>query len=186
MLRLELLDRFGGACVSFAVECRRPIDGLLAGRDLAVSADEEGRPATWLVAATPGHGLVRSALAGVRPSEWWRYDPSVAGAVRLADVLAGHPEALLPRAAFAPEGSEELALAYGTHVSHGPHLTPDEVRIRIREFELAEAASRKELSAARDALAAATAEHRQAHRAMARLVRGRLRVRAVLRMPGDG
>ncbi len=61
LVRYEVLRRFGGVYVDTDVECRRPLDGLLAGVEAFSALEMPGRAACGIIGAVPGHRLFERA-----------------------------------------------------------------------------------------------------------------------------
>lgn len=55
LMRCEILARFGGVYFDTDVECRRPLEGLLAGVEAFAALELPGRVGTAVLGAVPGH-----------------------------------------------------------------------------------------------------------------------------------
>ena len=61
LVRYEILARFGGVYFDMDVECRRPLDHLLAGVEAFAALELPGRAGTAVLGAVPGHPLFERA-----------------------------------------------------------------------------------------------------------------------------
>jgi mannosyltransferase OCH1-like enzyme len=133
LLRLEILWRYGGVYVDADVECRRPLDPLLEGRDLLV-ATEKGEVAAAVLGATAGHPFIAQARAEIKPrkSYGWTVEEKT-GAGFLAQVLAGFPDVSpVPEVlAHADEGRD----AYAVHHSDTAWKQANMLRTAVRDAQ---------------------------------------------------
>jgi mannosyltransferase OCH1-like enzyme len=169
ILRLELLFRHGGVYVDTDVECRAPIDDVLAGVEFFVAELKPGRVGTATMGSVAHHPLLDEALDAVRPREFYGFDKSVAGPDFVAALVDGRSEVtVFERHLFdPPEGDDQKALAVHHHarswkddaewkrtaLTTGRRLK--EVRRELDDERRQHAAARREIASLKAQLAAA-------------------------------
>jgi hypothetical protein len=136
LLRLEILWRYGGVYVDTDVECRRPLDPLLEGRDVLIAA-EKGEVAAAVLGAAPGNALLAQARAEIEPrtTYGWTEDEKT-GAGLLARVLARFPDiAPVPELlAHADEARDTYAVHHSDTVWKEAHALRAAVRDAQERF----------------------------------------------------
>ena len=123
ILRLEILYRHGGVYVDTDVECMRPMDDLIAGRNFVGVCLKPGRMTNTFIASVPEHPLLERALREVRPLEvYWTVSAppdalkEVAGPPLLRRLVRYYPDVeLLEPSVFFPSTREERERAIGVH-----------------------------------------------------------------------
>ncbi len=108
LLRLEILRRHGGVVVDPLLTARR-LAPLLRDATCFAAADAEGRAATTLVGAAPGHPGIAAAIAAQRPREWSGYDADATGAGALERARAAGAEIVLVRGFEQSVGADETS-----------------------------------------------------------------------------
>lgn len=119
LLRLHLLERFGGVYVDTDMECLRPIDELLDGVEVfAGELKSGGRLNNAIIGAVPGHPVLRQAVATARVQERdadGRFDKTASGSLFVDALLSlATGVTVFPSSHFYPE-TDELDVAYAQH-----------------------------------------------------------------------
>ena len=144
LLRLFLLERFGGVYVDTDMECLRPIDDLLEGVEVfAGELKPGGRLNNAILGAVQGHPVLRRAVATARVQgdpDGGRFDKTASGSLFVDALLSTANEVtVFPAAYFHPE-ADELDGAYAQH--HMARSWKDEVgwaeAARVAERRLAQ------------------------------------------------
>lgn len=145
ILRLEILNRFGGVYVDVDFECLRPIDELLDGVTCFFGALDSGRISNAIIGARPGHPLFRRALDELRPrSTYGPIDREGTGPLLLDRLLGDFSDVTV----FGPEIFYATTPATAVYAYHLPARTwKDEglLRADLRRAERARAHAQDEL-----------------------------------------
>lgn len=140
VLRYEVLSRFGGLYVDTDVECKRPLDPLIAGVT-AFAAWE--RPdlvvGTGMVGATAGHPAMKRMVDEIRHTVGTGRQDKATGPGLLTRVLVDFPEVtIFPAELFHPyhvtelyRRDEDFSEAYAIHHWSGSWKTREDYRAQI-------------------------------------------------------
>lgn len=79
LLRLEVVNRFGGIYMDTDFECLRSVEPLIKGVDLFVAYLDEKRTNNAIIGAVPEHPLLSLAIDEAAPREFFGYDKAAAG-----------------------------------------------------------------------------------------------------------
>jgi len=117
ILRLEVVNRFGGVHVDADFECLRPIAPLLDDSiEFFIGYRKPGHVNGALFGAVPGHPLLAEGLARIRPREDKSYDKDATGPKFLEELLTGREGVTyFEPPVFYPRTADELDAAYARH-----------------------------------------------------------------------
>ena len=117
ILRLEVVNRFGGVHVDADFECLRPIEPLLDDSlDFFIGYRKPGHVNGALFGAVAGHPLLAEGLAAIRPRADGAYDKDATGPKFLEALLTGREGVTyFDPPVFYPRTADELDRAYATH-----------------------------------------------------------------------
>jgi len=121
ILRLEILNRFGGVYLDTDLECLRPLDDVLGDKEFVGVCHKPGRITNTAIASVAGHPLVERALRAVRPLETYWTGKSerlkeVAGPLLLERLVGDYPDvSLLEPPLFFPSNPDERERAIAVH-----------------------------------------------------------------------
>jgi hypothetical protein len=164
ILRLEVLNRYGGVYCDIDFECLRALDPLLEGVDFFTAYLKPNRVNNAIIGSVPGHPILVEALAELRPVTTYGYDKAAAGPHFFDSLLKRHPEAtIFAPQLFYPNGPAERRGAFAVH--HAARTWKQD-----GEFRGAALLAEERLERARAELDRANAE--------IRLLKGRLELRA--------
>ena len=160
ILRLEVLERYGGVYVDADLECRRSLDGLIDGLDFFACYLSEprdgssGRIGNGIVGAAAGHPILTRAVAEVRVSADGSIDKSATGTVFFSRVVSEFPDArVFERRLMYPLTRAEQRDAYAIHHWARSWKTPEELRASLFKAETRLAEANEELEQLRAELA---------------------------------
>lgn len=152
ILRLEVLAHQGGVYLDADLECRRPIDELVAGLDFFACylseprAGGKARVGNGIVGAVPGHPILERAVTEVRLSVDGSIDKAATGTVFFTDLLARFPQArIFDRGVFYPLTRAEQRDAYAIHHWARSWKSPEELRASLFRVETRLAEANEEL-----------------------------------------
>jgi inositol phosphorylceramide mannosyltransferase catalytic subunit len=117
ILRLEVVNRFGGVHVDADFECLRPIEPLLDDSvEFFIGYRKPGHVNGALFGAVAGHPLLVEGLTKIQPRADGAYDKDATGPKFLEALLTGREGVrYFDPPVFYPRTAEELEQAYATH-----------------------------------------------------------------------
>ena len=172
ILRHDVLYRFGGVYADVDFEWRKPIDELLEGIEIFTAwlkpAQEKkaGRVNNALIGAVPGHPLIDRALRELKPREYHGLDKRASGSLFWDALVQDTPGVtIFPVEYFYPDSPEQRASAYAIHHSARSWKDDegfrkaallaeerlDKVKAELEQERRNHEATKKELTALRDA-----------------------------------
>ena len=116
ILRLEVVNLFGGVHVDADFECLRPIEPLLGDAEFFIGYRKGTHVNGALFGAVAGHPLLDEGLSTVRPREDGAYDKDATGPKFLEALLTDRAGVVyFGSEMFYPRNPDELDRAYAVH-----------------------------------------------------------------------
>jgi mannosyltransferase OCH1-like enzyme len=117
MIRLEILQRFGGVYIDTDFECRRQITPLLDGVEFFAAFLKPDRVNNAILGSIPDHPLLDVAIRSLRPPDFHGLDKRGTGSLFVDRLLKEHPArtTIFPRELFYPATDAECEQAYAIH-----------------------------------------------------------------------
>ena len=96
LLRLEVLNMYGGIYMDTDFECLRSVEPLLDGVDLFLAYLEENRRTNnAIIGAVPGHPFIGMAIKKAEPRQFFGYDKAAAGPFFVDSLVKNEPDIMI-------------------------------------------------------------------------------------------
>lgn len=129
ILRLEVVWRHGGVYLDADLECRAPIEELIAGTDFFSALSGSGIADFYLFGATPQHPILDRALDLIRPQKRFGYKKTRTGPRFLNSMIADKRDEI--RLLTPP-----MLRGYTSHHEHRTYLDLTELQLEIQTAKL--------------------------------------------------